>query len=212
MDLYALREEYTRQGLQREDLKADPTLQFEHWFNQALQGEAAAPNAMSLATADAAGQPSVRTVLLKYFDAEGFVFFTNYNSRKAQELAANPKASLLFFWNELERQAIISGTVERVSAAESARYFISRPHGSQLGAWVSEQSSPISSRSMLLAKFEEMKQKFRKGEVPLPSFWGGYRVRPHRYEFWQGRPNRLHDRFQYLLTENGSWAVERLAP
>lgn len=211
MDLSALREEYTKHGLQEAELHDSPTRQFEHWFEQALQAEADTPNAMFLATVAEDGQPSQRTVLLKYFDEQGFVFFTNYGSRKAREMVGNPKVSLLFFWNELERQAIISGQVEKVSTAESTRYFLSRPHGSQLGAWVSEQSSPISSRSMLLAKFEEMKQKFRKGEVPLPSFWGGYRVKPHRFEFWQGRPNRLHDRFQYEKTADG-WQVERLAP
>ena len=211
MDLSALREEYTKHGLQELDLHDSPTRQFEQWFEQALQAKASTPNAMVLATVAEDGQPSQRTVLLKYFDEQGFVFFTNYGSRKAKEMAGNPSVSLLFFWNELERQAIISGRVEKVSASESARYFLSRPHGSQLGAWVSEQSSPISSRSMLLAKFEEMKQKFREGEVPLPSFWGGYRVKPHRFEFWQGRPNRLHDRFQYTKTA-GSWQVERLAP
>lgn len=211
MDLSALREEYTKHGLQEAELHDSPIRQFEHWFEQALQAEAGTPNAMILATVAEDGQPSQRTVLLKYFDEQGFVFFTNYGSRKAREMDGNPKVSLLFFWNELERQAIISGQVEKVSTAESTRYFLSRPHGSQLGAWVSEQSSPISSRSMLLAKFEEMKQKFRKGEVPLPSFWGGYRVKPHRFEFWQGRPNRLHDRFQYEKTADG-WQVERLAP
>jgi len=211
MDLSALREEYTKHGLKQSELNPSPVLQFEYWFEQALNAEVGGPNAMTLSTVDSGGQPSQRTVLLKYFDEKGFVFFTNYGSRKAREMEGNPKVSLLFFWNELERQAIIAGTAEKISTSESARYFLSRPHGSQLGAWVSEQSSPVSSRSMLLAKFEEMKQKFRKGEVPLPAFWGGYRVKPHRFEFWQGRPNRLHDRFQYEQTAEG-WRVERLAP
>jgi len=211
MDLSTLREEYTKHGLRKEELLAQPVDQFELWFQQAIDSKVKHPNAMILATVSPGSQPSQRTVLLKYFDQSGFVFFTNYSSRKAREMAENAKVSLLFYWPELERQLIIGGQVEKVSTAESARYFMSRPHGSQLGAWVSDQSSPISSRSLLLAKFEEMKQKFREGEVPLPSFWGGYRVEPHRFEFWQGRPNRLHDRFEYRWQENG-WTVARLAP
>ena len=171
------------------------------------------PNAMSLATVDASGQPSIRTVLLKFFDRQGMVFYTNYSSRKAADMAVNPKVALLFHWVELERQLRIEGTAERVSTAESASYFLTRPRGSQLGAWCSDQSSVITSRQMLLAKFEEISQKFQHGEIPLPSFWGGYRVVPTQFEFWQGRVNRLHDRFAYTPdAENGGWKIDRLAP
>ncbi|MCB0588861.1 MAG: pyridoxamine 5'-phosphate oxidase [Phaeodactylibacter sp.] len=212
MDLAALREEYTREGLSRKNLDKDPFQQFEHWFRQALNSEVVTPNAMSLATVASSGQPSQRTVLLKYFDEEGLVFFTNYESRKAREIAGNPQVSLLFYWPELERQVHIAGRSEQVSAGESLKYFMSRPRGSQIGAWVSNQSSVIGSRQLLMAKFEELKRKFRNHEVPLPSFWGGYRVAPSSFEFWQGRPNRLHDRFLYSRRENGGWGLERLAP
>lgn len=212
MDLAALREEYTRDGLSRKNLDADPFRQFELWFQQALNSEAATPNAMSLATVSPDGQPSQRTVLLKYFDAQGLVFFTNYESRKAREIVGNPKVSLLFYWPELERQVHITGSAERISAGESLKYFMSRPRGSQIGAWVSNQSSVIGSRQLLMAKFEELKRKFQNNEVPLPSFWGGYRVAPNSFEFWQGRPNRLHDRFLYSRQAGGGWGLERLAP
>ena len=212
MNLAALREEYTRDGLSRANLDDDPFRQFERWFEQALNSEAATPNAMSLATVSPGGQPSQRTVLLKYFDEKGLVFFTNYESRKAREIAGNPRVSLLFYWPELERQVHIAGSTEQVSAGESLKYFMSRPRGSQIGAWVSNQSSAVGSRQLLLAKFEEMKRKFLNQEVPLPSFWGGYRVAPVSFEFWQGRPNRLHDRFLYSRQEGGGWGVERLAP
>ncbi|MCO6491523.1 MAG: pyridoxamine 5'-phosphate oxidase [Phaeodactylibacter sp.] len=207
-----MREEYTRDGLSRQMLNDDPFRQFEHWFQQALNSEAATPNAMSLATVAPDGQPSQRTVLLKYFDQDGLVFFTNYESRKAREIAGNPKVSLLFYWVELERQVHITGCTERISTAESLKYFMSRPRGSQIGAWVSSQSSAVGSRQLLLAKFEEMKRKFHNQEVPLPSFWGGYRVAPASFEFWQGRPNRLHDRFLYTRQGDGGWELERLAP
>ena len=212
MDLSALREEYTRDGLSEENLKPGPFAQFELWFQQALNSEAATPNAMSLATVGPGGQPSQRTVLLKYFDEKGMVFFTNYESRKAKEIAENPKVSLLFFWPELERQVHITGNTQKISAGESLKYFLSRPRGSQIGAWVSNQSSVIGSRQLLMAKFEEMKRKFHQQEVPLPSFWGGYRVVPKSFEFWQGRPYRLHDRFMYTQQPGGEWQVERLAP
>lgn len=212
MDLAMMREAFTKSGLSREDLQEDPVAQFEQWFCDAEGSGMRMPNAMSLATVAGNGQPSLRTVLLKYFDAQGFVFFTNYGSRKARELDGQKRAALLFPWLGLERQVHITGRVERVSTAESAKYFLSRPHGSQIGAWVSEQSNPISSRQLLMAKFAEMRQKFRSGEVPLPSFWGGYRVLPEAFEFWQGREHRLHDRFLYSLQPDGRWGIERLAP
>ena len=207
-----MRQEFVREGLDRADLDPDPILQFERWFRQANDGGLLMPNAMSLATVDTDGQPSLRTVLLKFFDERGFVFYTNYGSRKARELEANPKASLLFPWLDLERQVVIVGFTERVSTAESVKYFLSRPRGSQLGAWVSDQSQIITSRQMLLSKFEEMKRKFHEREVPLPSFWGGYRVVPRAVEFWQGRENRLHDRFVYTRAAGDDWEIERLAP
>ena len=165
---------------------------------------------MSLATSDD-DEVSIRTVLLKSFDKKGFVFFTNYGSKKSKQIDNNPKAALLFPWLDLERQVKISGSVEKISTLESIKYFSTRPKESQLGAWASEQSSGISSRQLLLTQFEKMKEKFHQGEVPLPDFWGGYRVVPHRIEFWQGRENRLHDRFVYLKKDN-NWAIERLAP
>jgi pyridoxamine 5'-phosphate oxidase len=210
-DLAHLREEYKRAALDEEHLAADPFQQFADWFEQADASGIHEPNAFSLATANAASAPTIRTVLLKYFDREGFVFFTNYTSRKAQQIDENPQAAMLFPWIDLERQAIIEGTVEKVTRAESLRYFTSRPHGSQIGAWVSNQSEVITSRKLLLMKFEELKRKFKAGEVPIPDFWGGFRIRPHRFEFWQGRENRLHDRFQYTR-EGEEWKVDRLAP
>ncbi len=214
MELYNFREEYTRAGLDLPDLAASPFDQFRLWFEQACAAKIAEPNAMTLCTVGADGMPSARTVLLKAYDERGFVFFTNYTGRKAVQIRENPRAALLFPWVTLERQVAIEGRVEKISAAESLKYFISRPHGSQLGAWVSHQSSVISSRSILLKKLDEMKRKFSEGKVPLPDFWGGYRVVPARIEFWQGRPNRLHDRFEYTREdENASaWAINRLAP
>ncbi len=167
---------------------------------------------MSLATATAEAAPSIRTVLLKYFDRDGLVFFTNYESHKSREIEQNPQVALLFFWVDLERQIKIVGRAEKISTAESLKYFTTRPRGSQLGAWCSQQSSVISSRQLLEMKLDELKRKFREHEVPLPSFWGGYRVVPHGFEFWQGRPNRLHDRFEYSRQQDGNWLIERLAP
>ncbi len=213
MDLSQFRREYLKSGMQKTDLDRDPIMQFSSWFEQAGQTEIADPTAMILATVNGAGQPSQRTVLLKYFDGKGFVFFTNYGSRKASEIKENPKVSLLFVWLELERQVIVSGGAEKISAAESAKYFMTRPKESQMAAWVSSQSHPISSRQLLMQKFQEMKKKIGEGKVPLPSFWGGYRVEPTEIEFWQGRKNRLHDRFLYRRVDGShTWSVERLAP
>ena len=212
MGLSDLRQEYARTGLRKADLSSDPIAQFRKWFDEALAAGLIEPNAMTLSTASAQGKVSTRTVLLKAYDERGFVFFTNYGSRKARDLAENPSAALLFPWLALERQVSITGMAEKISVAESAAYFISRPFGNRVGAWVSHQSQVISSRSVLEAKLEEMKKKFAAGEVPLPDFWGGYRVVPETIEFWQGRPNRLHDRFVYTRKPQGDWTVERLAP
>jgi pyridoxamine 5'-phosphate oxidase len=209
-DVAALRRNYTRDGLRRADLDPDPIGQFRKWFSEALAAELVEPNAMVLSTTDGK-RPSSRTVLLKAYDERGFVFFTNYESRKAREIAVDAHVSLLFPWYPLERQVGIIGHAERISAAESLAYFASRPHGSRLGAWVSQQSTVINSRKFLEMKWDEMKRKFADGEIPLPSFWGGIRVIPEEIEFWQGRENRLHDRFRYARSE-ASWAIQRLAP
>ena len=214
MDISALRREYTQAGLDRDSLDGDPVAQFRRWFEQAQQAQLIEPNAMTLATADAMVLPNVRTVLLKAFDERGYVFYTNYESQKAVELDASGGAcALLFPWLGLERQVKIRGRAERISTAESLGYFMSRPFGSRLGAWVSQQSKVISSRSLLEIKLEEMKRKFAGGEVPLPDFWGGYRVVPSEYEFWQGRQSRLHDRFRYRQASAGTgWEIDRLSP
>jgi pyridoxamine 5'-phosphate oxidase len=209
-DIAALRREYTRAGLRRTNLDPDPVVQFRQWFNEAREAGLIEPNAMVLATTDSK-RTSSRTVLLKAFDERGFVFFTNYESRKSQEISINPNVSLLFPWYPLERQVGVLGFAERISTAESLAYFASRPHGSRVGAWVSQQSSVINSRRLLEMKWEEMKRKFSQGDVPLPSFWGGFRVVPLEIEFWQGRENRLHDRFRYLRDES-RWCIERLSP
>jgi len=211
ISLADLRKEYTREGLSREDLHEHPMEQFRKWFDQACSGGLNEPNAMVLATVSPEGQPSQRTVLLKYYDRGSLVFFTNYESRKASEIEGNPRVSLLFPWLGMERQVTIQGTCERISRGETLKYFSSRPTGSQLGAWVSRQSQVISRRSLLLQKLDEVKRKFADGKIPLPDFWGGYRCCPQSVEFWQGRPNRLHDRFLYQKQASG-WIVERLAP
>ncbi len=206
-----LRREYTRGGLRREDLPADPLDLFEHWLDQAIAAQLPDPTAMCVATVDPQGQPWQRIVLLKQFDQRGMVFYTNLGSRKAQHLENNPRISLLFPWHMLERQVMVTGSVERLSMLEVMKYFHSRPRDSQLGAWVSKQSSRISARGVLEAKFLEIKQKFQQGEVPLPSFWGGYRIIMESVEFWQGGAHRLHDRFFYQRGVDG-WEIDRLAP
>ncbi len=212
MDLESVRRDYLLGGLEREDLADDPIAQFNLWMEQALKMDLKDPTAMTLATVSETGQPSQRIVLLKRMEENAFVFFTNYNSRKAGEINNSNKVSLHFPWHDIERQVKICGTAEKISAAESLRYFVSRPRESQLAAWASSQSDAISSRTFLLNQFESLKQKFIGGEVPLPDFWGGYRVIPFEMEFWQGGRNRLHDRFRYRRQEDGDWIVQRLAP
>ncbi|PIE60084.1 MAG: pyridoxamine 5'-phosphate oxidase [Desulfobulbus propionicus] len=211
MDINSLRKNYSRFELSRKMLAPDPIHQFEGWFEEAREKIDEA-NAMVLATVDSLGQPYQRTVLLKFFDKKGFVFFTNYRSSKARHIQTNQKVSLLFPWLKLERQVIVHGKAEKNTIAESARYFATRPRDSQLGAWISNQSSPISSRSILLNELEKAKIKFSTGRIPLPDFWGGYRVIPQSIEFWQGREGRLHDRFLYRREEAGQWSISRLAP
>jgi pyridoxamine 5'-phosphate oxidase len=204
--------EHSLSGLRRSDLDPDPIKQFSSWFTAAVEAGIRDANAMSLATATADGRPFVRTVLLKGFDQDGFVFFTNYESQKGAQLAENPYAALAFYWVELDRQIRISGPTEKTSRQESERYFHSRPPDSQLGAWASPQSRAIDGRRVLEAKLAQMTERFTEGPIPLPPHWGGFIVRPAMMEFWQGRPNRLHDRFRYCRDSSGIWNVERLAP
>lgn len=207
-----LRKDYKRSGLERADADPNPFKQFRKWFDQAREAQLPEPNAMTLATATSLGNPSARMVLLKDFDERGFVFYSNYESHKAQQLQENPWASLVFWWAELERQVRIEGRVEKVSDEESDTYFHSRPLLSQLGAWASHQSQVIDSREVLEQRLEELKVKFENQEIPRPQHWGGYRVIPSGIEFWQGRPSRLHDRLFYQLCDDGSWVIERLSP
>ena len=211
MSLEDQRREYHGR-LTEESLNASPFAQFSGWLEQALASDISDPTAMSVATVDAEGRPWQRIVLLKHFDERGFVFFTNLGSRKAKEIAANPNVSLLFPWTRMDRQAIVGGQAQRLSTAEVVKYFLSRPRGSQLAAWASKQSSRLSSRQALEAQFMQIRDKFRNGDVPVPDFWGGYRVAPTEFEFWQGGENRLHDRFHYSLKEDESWEIARLAP
>ncbi len=210
-DIADIRREYTRGGLRRSDLPANPLDLFERWLKQACDAKLADPTAMSVATVDEHGQPYQRIVLLKHYDEKGMVFYTNMGSRKAHHLENNPRISLLFPWHMLERQVIVLGRVEKLPALEVLKYFHSRPKDSQIGAWVSKQSSRISARGVLESKFLELKQKFQSGEVPLPSFWGGFRVVIDSVEFWQGGEHRLHDRFFYQRQDEG-WQIDRLAP
>ncbi|MBK6634392.1 MAG: pyridoxamine 5'-phosphate oxidase [Chitinophagaceae bacterium] len=207
-----IRKDYQMQSLLETDVAQDPFDQFANWWDDAMKSELDEINAMTLATASATGMPAARIVLLKSFSADGFVFFTNYNSQKGIELQENPFASLVFFWKELERQVRITGRVEKVSAAESDAYFHSRPEGSRIGAWASPQSSVIASREVIETNITMIEQQFTEGEISRPPHWGGYVVIPEVIEFWQGRPSRLHDRIQYSKMAAGSWKVERLAP
>jgi pyridoxamine 5'-phosphate oxidase len=212
LDPAAMRALYRAEGLAEDELDPDPYGQFARWFEQAAESGLHEPNAMIVSTADARGRPSSRTVLLKRYDARGFVFFTNHGSRKGREIAENPYVSLLFPWHGVARQVIVGGRAERIGRDETAAYFRTRPHGSQLGAWASEQSSRVASREELDRLYAELAARYPEGEdVPAPPHWGGYRVVAETVEFWQGRENRLHDRLRYVATDSG-WAVERLCP
>lgn len=235
MTIADLRREYNLAGLRRKDLAADPILQFKAWFDQAAgarvsgrlrkfcvraykslflggAGESSDVNAMTLATVDADGRPSARVVLLKGVDERGFIFFTNYQSRKGRELAGNPQAALVFYWPEVERQVCVAGKVSRLPASESDAYFCSRPRGSRIAAWASEQSTVVTDRTALEEKWRQYERQYPGEEVPRPPHWGGNVLSPERFEFWQGRPNRLHDRFRYSREPDGTWEIERLSP
>ena len=211
MDAASLRKEYTRAGLDEADMHPDPIVQFNAWFEETLAAGLHEPNAMIVATATANGRPSARTVLLKGYDERGFVFYTNYEGRKARELDANPACALLFYWGELERQVRIEGCASRISNEESDAYFASRPRGSRLGAWASEQSRPVEDRRVLEERVRDLEAEYEGRGVPRPPFWGGYRVEPDTIEFWQGRENRLHDRLVYSRVGDG-WRIDRLQP
>lgn len=212
MGLEEQRREYRFGRLHRESLNDDPIEQFSLWLNQALATTMVDPTAMCLTTVDSENRPWQRMVLLKHLDHRGFVFYTNLGSRKARDIAVNPRVSLLFPWTAMDRQVIVGGTASRVSVAETLKYFLSRPRDSQLAAWSSRQSSRINSRQALEAQFAQMRDKFRQGDIPMPDFWGGFRIEPDEIEFWQGGEHRLHDRFQYQRTESGAWEITRLAP
>lgn len=210
-DLTKMRQEYTSKGLEEKDLDKNPFKQFEKWFNEALKAELIEPNAFTLATVGKDLKPTQRTVLLKIYDEKGFTFFSNYGSEKSKQIDENPNVSVHFAWLGLERQVRIQGVIKKIPKGESLKYFLSRPRGSQIGAWVSHQSKIVNSRTLLETKFDEMRKKFAKGEVPFPSFWGGYQVIPNYFEFWQGGLNRLHDRFVYEFIDN-KWKIYRLEP
>jgi pyridoxamine 5'-phosphate oxidase len=208
-----LRQDYSVAALDRKDVAGNPFLQFEKWFEEVMQSDVLEPNAMTLATVSKSGQPSARIVLLKAFDERGFVFYTNYHSMKGQEMAKNPKVALVFLWLELQRQVRIEGRVEKVSEEETLAYFRSRPRGSQIGAYASPQSQVIKDRTILEENVSRLNKEYENAEaLPLPDFWGGYRVIPTKIEFWQGRSSRLHDRIVYKVTEDNNWKIERLAP
>jgi pyridoxamine 5'-phosphate oxidase len=207
-----IRKEYSLKALNEKDVAAHPIDQFSLWWDEAMQSEILEVNAMTLATTDADGMPQARTVLVKAFDKDGFVFFTNYNSAKSQQLKDNAKCCLLFFWKELERQVRINGTATKISTTESIEYFNSRPDGSKIGAWASPQSLVVAGKAWLEETYDYYKERFKHGEIPKPPHWGGFRIQPVKIEFWQGRPSRLHDRIQYTLQENGAWKIQRLAP
>lgn len=212
LTIFDLRKDFKKGSLDEHDVERSPFDQFNKWFKEAISSEIPEVNAMTLATASKTGRPSARTVLLKQYDDKGFVFFTNYESKKAKDISENPQAALLMFWEPLERQIRITGSIEKITVAESFEYFHSRPIDSQLGAWASQQSSEISARALLEKAFGEMLEKFKNGKIPLPPFWGGYRVVPDEFEYWQGRPNRLHDRVSYKLQPDGNWKIARLSP
>jgi pyridoxamine 5'-phosphate oxidase len=211
MSVSDIRKSYTVGALNEGELAPDAIEQFQRWLEDALKSEMLEPTAMMVATADKDGKPSARMLLLKGVDERGFIFFTNYQSRKAQELLENPQAALVFYWDSLERQVRVEGKVKKVPKEESETYFKSRPHGSQLGAWASQQSSVIKNREVVEEKIKELSETYAEGNVPLPEFWGGYVLEPEVIEFWQGRPNRLHDRLRYTRFEHG-WKIERLSP
>jgi pyridoxamine 5'-phosphate oxidase len=211
VDASSLRKEYTRAGLDRADLDPDPIVQFQEWFEKVIDADLHEPNAMIVSTASTDGKPSARTVLLKGYDERGFVFYTNYEGRKANEIEANPMCALLFYWGELERQVRIEGRASRLSGDESDAYFEGRPRGSRLGAWASEQSRPVEDRSVLEERVKALEAQYEGREIPRPPFWGGYRVEPDTIEFWQGRESRLHDRLVYRR-EDRAWRIERLQP
>jgi pyridoxamine 5'-phosphate oxidase len=212
MDLSTLRRDYASGALHRRDLDADPIVQFQCWLNDAIAAEQLEPTAMTLATATPDGRPSARIVLLKGLDADGFVFFTNYLSQKGREIEANPNVELLFFWDTLERTVRVHGTVSRTNREESEAYFHQRPRKSQIGAAASNQSEVVADREVLERRFAELEKQYENAEVPMPSQWGGFRVKPETIEFWQGRQSRLHDRFRYRRDASGAWIIERIAP
>ena len=212
LNINKLRKDYQLESLHKSKLNPDPFLQFKTWFKEAIEAAVLEPNAMCLATANLKGEPSCRMVLLKGIDERGFCFYTNYESKKGQDLAENPKACATFFWKELERQVIIAGSVEKLDQEQSRQYFASRPRGSQLAVWASPQSRTIPSRVELEQEYQRLEKKFEGLEVTMPNYWGGYRIMPQAFEFWQGRPNRLHDRLRYFREGGGHWLIERLAP